>query len=150
GQYYGCTGLTAPAEEVLPDSVNSIGSNFRYGQYYGCTGLTAPAEEVLPDSVNSIGSNFRRYQYQNCTNLLIGNHIHSYQFATLLNTSSSYEHIFYLSSEKVDADNIPKYYTDTNKTATAPITDLIPSQRKYYLTNRTGIDGYDQLNDNWK
>ncbi|MCD8041520.1 MAG: hypothetical protein LUH10_00495, partial [Tannerellaceae bacterium] len=36
-------------------SDDNTGDFFRYYQYHGCRSLTAPAEEVLPDSVNSIG-----------------------------------------------------------------------------------------------
>lgn len=58
--------------------------------------------------------------------------------------------MFQLASAKTDPDTVPRYYTDSTHTTTASITDLIPTAQKYYLTNRTGIEGYDEIDDNWK
>ncbi|MCD8167015.1 MAG: hypothetical protein LUE93_13420, partial [Bacteroides sp.] len=77
-------------------------------------------------------------------------HIHSHHIINGLNEFSSFSDMFFLSEIKTDPDTIPRYYTDATHTTTAPITDLTPAERKYYLTNRTGIEGYDQINENWK
>ena len=68
-QYYGCTSITKPADEYLPDGVETISSYFRYCQYYDCSSLLFSPEEFLPDTVTTIWSNFRRYQYYSCSAL---------------------------------------------------------------------------------
>ncbi|MCC8174581.1 MAG: leucine-rich repeat domain-containing protein [Odoribacter sp.] len=68
-QYYGCTNLTTPVIETLPDSITKVGNNFRGYQYYGCTKLITTTAEVIPDSVTSLGEYFREFQYYNCTRI---------------------------------------------------------------------------------
>lgn len=68
-QYRGCTNLTVPANEYLPDTVTTIWGYFMNAQYNWCTALTYASEEILPSSVTSIGTVFRGLQYQNCSSL---------------------------------------------------------------------------------
>jgi len=152
GQYAYCSNLTIPAVEVLPNSITSIGNDFRSGQYAGCSNLTTTAVEVLPNSITSIGDNFRYQQYDSCSNILIGNHIHL-RMDEFINTniySNNYREMFsmFYIGEKTTLDTIPKYKDKLGNIY--PITNLTPSTRLYYCTNRTGIDGYASLHANWK
>jgi hypothetical protein len=148
-QCYGCTNLTQIPDEDLPDTVITVGNYYRYIQCYNCKSLTKAATEISLDSVTSIGNYFRYGQYQNCTNLRIGSYIYSKQFATLLNQNQyNYLQMFYLSSTATTPDTMPQYYLADG--STAPVTNLTPSADKNYVTNRTGITGYDNLNANWK
>ncbi|MCD8165276.1 MAG: leucine-rich repeat domain-containing protein [Bacteroides sp.] len=145
-QYYRCATLKSAPTEVFPDSITRISSNFRAYQYRDCANLTSAPNEVFPDSITSVGTNFRAYQYYRCYRILIGDFIHHHNIINILNAHSShYSNMFYINVEtNLDPDTVPRYYTDASHTTTAPITDLTPSVRKYYLQNRTGIDGYEE------
>jgi hypothetical protein len=176
GQYSGCTSLIQAADENLPDSVTSIGNNFRREQYSNCTSLIQAAVENIQDSVTSIGTYFRygqyrgctiltfaaaeavpvtpgdgiRYsQYEGCTNLRVGTYIHDTRFAAKLNRNmSDYGRMFALDSANTAPDLVPRYYLEDGTTSL--VTNLTPTTDKYYVTNRTGIAGYANLNENWK
>jgi hypothetical protein len=150
-QYSGCASFTTTPNEVLPSTITTIGDYFRGYQYSNCTLLTVASSEVLPSSVTTIGTFFRRSQYYNCPSLRTSAYIHDYHFATLLNANTyNYYQMFYLSGANATADTMPRYYTDSTKSTTNPVTDLTPSSDKNYVANRTGITGYDSLNANWK
>lgn len=135
----------------MPEGVTTIGGYFRNSQYLECTSLTAPAAEVLPESVTTIGGNFRSSQYSGCSSMLIGGHIHSKHFAALLNSEGNYKEMFSLFPYqiKVTPDTVPHYYTGESEGATAPVTDCTPTAFKGYMTNRTGIADYADLNAYW-
>jgi hypothetical protein len=148
-QYQNCTSLIQAADEYLPDGLITIGSGLRMNQYQYCTKLTQTAEEIIPDSVTFIGSTFRINQYNYCSKLLIGSHVHSKHFATLLNKSSSnYQEMFHLGATVSTPDTMPRYYLEDG--TTAPVTNLTPTSDKGYVYGRTGIAGYDELDPNWK
>jgi hypothetical protein len=146
--------LSIAANEFIPDSVISIGNNFRAYQYYTQGKLTDTARESLPDSVTSIGGGFRMYQYYSNASSVnpvfsVGSHIHSKQFATLLNANTNnYLCMFYVYARTM-TDGMPSYYLEDGVT-TQPVTVLTPETDKNYVTNRTGIVGYSSLNANWK
>lgn len=148
-QYTSCTGLTTAAEESAPSVNVSIGNAYRYQQYLNCTGITRPASEVYYVNSSINPTNHRLEQYLGCNAMLIGEHVHDKVFVEALNgDSTAYRRMFYLALTKTASDTIPKYRLPDG--TTVPITDIIPATRKEYLTNRTGIEGYADLNENWK
>lgn len=68
-QYYGCSNLINTDEELLPNTLEIIGNNYRYYEYAGCTKLVRNAEEKILKSVKAIGDNYRVCQYENCTGI---------------------------------------------------------------------------------
>lgn len=178
-QYMGCNRLLEAAVEVLPEGITNINVNYRSNMYNGCRNLSAAAVEVLPKSVKNIDSGYRtstyansgiiqaareafnpgctigdRYrvnQYLNCSNLSIGSYIHAPVFATEIMEVESYNSIFGSTDVAITkADTMPSYYLDDTETTTAIVTTLTPTNPKGYVTNRTGIEGYNELNTNWK
>lgn len=150
-QFYSCTSLEKAVDESLPETVVNIGSHFRFEQYNRCSSLSVASKESIPTNLSSIGPNFRQSQYYDCQSLLIGDYIHSHHFKTLLNAdTSNYMYMFQCILSNTSADSVPGYYTDSSHTTMAPITDLTPASSKRYLINRIGIEGYDELDNNWK
>ena len=147
-QYLSCVKLTITTPEVFPNSITSIGNSFRYWQYMSCSNLTTSAVEVLPDNITTIGNSFRYGQYQICNNLLISNHVHIRMNEILNSGTNNYYNMFRYITTKSDVDTIPNYKDASGNIY--PITNLTPAVRKYYCTNRIGIDGYDSLHENWK
>lgn len=175
--YYGCRAMTTPGREWLPDGVTSVGNEFRYGQYWKCSSLLAPAAEILPASCTSAGTDFRRLgyaecsallrptaevqpglsttgksfrrsQYSWCRNLSMAGFVHSHQFPQKL---AQYYQFFYLRDQdaRAAADELPRYWLDAEHTASAPVTDLMPMVDLEYMTNRTGVPGYNGLHQYW-
>ena len=68
-QYQWCTNLLNTDDELLPNTLEIIGSNYRAYEYAGCTSLKNNAEEKILKSVKCIWDNYRAYQYQNCTSI---------------------------------------------------------------------------------
>lgn len=68
-QYQWCTNLLNTDDELLPNTLEIIGSNYRAYEYSGCTSLKNNAEEKILKSVKCIWDNYRAYQYQNCTSI---------------------------------------------------------------------------------
>jgi hypothetical protein len=150
-QYMGCTSIKTAAAEHLPDSLTSIYSDFRNAQYEGCTALTTAAAEVLPDSVTSIDIGFRYRQYYNCSSLTVKNYTHHRRFATLVNTSDyHYNQMFKVDTARTLADGMPYYYTGSGTTQKL-VDTLTLDYYKDYITNRTGITGYNAgIDEKWK
>lgn len=143
---YHTSGVRTAAVEVLPASVTSIGNFFRYAQYMNSSVRTI-SNEVLPDSVTSIGYNYRVEQFSFCASLIIGGYVHSARFPQVLNMDGAYLRMFALTTPLAYPDAMPNY---TSGGGVVPVTNVTPTTAKSYVSNRTGIAGYDSLNANWK
>jgi len=146
-KYTSCTKLLITETEWLPPNIISIETMFRQAQYSNCNLLLETSAEYLPDNITTIDNSFRYGQYQNCNNLLISNHVHI-RMNEFLNGSNNYYNMFRCQTTKSTPDTMPKYKDKLGNVYS--ITNLTPSARKYYCTNRTGIDGYASLHANWK
>lgn len=148
--YQNCQ-MAVPPKESLPDTIVSIGNYFRYQQFLNCDLLQSTTPEVMPESVQAFGNSFRRQQYSQCISLNLNGHIHTHHIQQLLNTSQSYAGCFNSIATLTRADIMPRYYLDASQTETAPISELTPpTEAKNYITNRTGVAGYADLDNNWK
>jgi hypothetical protein len=179
-QYNGCVSLTTAPDENLPNTLTTIGSRFRSNQYKGCNSLTVAPEENLPTSVTTLadyfrssqytdcvnlsrvpneqyfggtissGWDYRSHQYQNCPNIRVRDYVFNKQFATVIkyNSTYPYKEMFSLSTINTTPDDMPQYIKQDD--TLAPVTELTPTADKNFVTNRTGIAGYDSLNANWK
>ena len=60
---YGMTNIVLCGNEFIPNTVTTIGDNFRYQQYFACRQLNGPAIESLSNIVTKLGNYFRYRQY---------------------------------------------------------------------------------------
>lgn len=70
-QFRGCSNLTEPVPEAMPNTVKKIGDYAFYYQYRGCYNLQYPAVEYYSENVEGyVGTHFRAYQYYYSTGFL--------------------------------------------------------------------------------
>jgi hypothetical protein len=60
-QYYDCTSLKTPADEVYPSTITSTGNSFRQHEYLACVLLGSKA---IPIEHGTFGDDKRLNQYQ--------------------------------------------------------------------------------------
>lgn len=146
-QYSDCPNLVSLTDEVIPSSITGVGTYFRWRQFANCSSLSQTVNELIPDTVTSIGGYYRYEQYRDCSNIVVGS-CHFYdRFPAILNANANnYRYMFYLDRAMSSPDIMPTFGT----TNPAPVNDVTPTSRKNFVSNRTGITGYDELNSNWK
>jgi hypothetical protein len=155
GYCHGCTSLTTA---VVPNTsgwrVSTIGGAFLESTWNGCTSLTAA---TVPDtstwditSSSTIGGSFLYCTWNGCTSLKDLSDVRLCTgFKTVnnfvSNTNNWYSTFALPRADATTTGAQPSLYDGT------PITTLdTPPGDKNTFTNRTGMDGYNELDPNWK
>lgn len=68
--FYSCSNLTNIDDEILPNTVKTIWTNFRSYEYGFCTSLTKAAKEAYSTATTSIWEYYRWYQYMGSENIV--------------------------------------------------------------------------------
>jgi hypothetical protein len=150
--WQGCTSL---AEAAVPDTSNwpaaSAGDWFLYETWQGCTSL---AEAAVPDTSGweaaSVGDGFLYATWEGCAGLKDLSDIKLSDslkdVPSLYSGGGNWYRTFHLESDPGDTTGAqPSFYDGTLITALGA-----PASDRDTFTNRSGMDGYGSLADDWK
>jgi hypothetical protein len=175
-EYDGCVNLQKPVKEEERLTPTTIGEGYREGQYNGCTGLEFDVPEhtiiILKPILKKMSATDALTALQRITAINAGipklsplyvkaletieeylsGFWHNSLFPQMLNSSeTAYHNIFAVPAGAILAQDVTRMPRHINTDGDLlEVTLQVPTTRKMYVINRTNIENYNTLGDNWK